>query len=283
MARANSTLPISFFEIILQTNLKTIKILNKFTRSHGAGLPNPVMMKPPDGTKWKVFWKNINGEIWFQKGWNTFTKNYSLQYGCLVVFKYKEGSVDDESIEILNERLNKKKATHKLPLVSPRRHKKVIGEIKETSGRTTSLNCPRENSAQESFVLLHVSLLHEPPHLGANCLNVSAISGVSTGGHDDPSPSAILGTSVLEENVGDKGTNYMEENMGDEGTNDMEENMGDEGTTEMEVNLGDEETTEMEVNLGDKWTIEGINCNQEDIEEFTIAKEIWKLRVLMRD
>ncbi|KAL5077298.1 hypothetical protein RYX36_016282, partial [Vicia faba] len=44
------------------------KIPNKFTRSHGVGLPNPMFIKPPDGTKWKVFCKNINGEIWFEKG-----------------------------------------------------------------------------------------------------------------------------------------------------------------------------------------------------------------------
>ncbi|CAK8565826.1 unnamed protein product [Lathyrus sativus] len=92
MPRENSTLPICFFKIILQTNLQTIKIPNKFTRRHGAGLPNPVMINPPDGTKWKVFWKNINGDIWFQKGWKLFTQNYSLQHGCLVVFKYKEGT-----------------------------------------------------------------------------------------------------------------------------------------------------------------------------------------------
>ncbi|CAK8565811.1 unnamed protein product [Lathyrus sativus] len=88
--RGKSNLPICFFKIILQTNLQTIKIPNKFTRKHGAALPNPVMINPPDGTKWKVFWKNINGDIWFQKGWKTFTRYYSLQHGCLVVFKYKE-------------------------------------------------------------------------------------------------------------------------------------------------------------------------------------------------
>ncbi|XP_058783960.1 B3 domain-containing transcription factor VRN1-like [Vicia villosa] len=107
--RANSTIPVYFFMIILQTNLQTIvtipfnlllpsptfvisKIPSKFTRSHGAGLPNPVLIKPPDGTKWKVFWKNINGEIWFQKGWKIFSQNYSLQHGCFVIFKYKEGT-----------------------------------------------------------------------------------------------------------------------------------------------------------------------------------------------
>ncbi|CAI8596788.1 unnamed protein product [Vicia faba] len=182
MARANCTLPICFFKIILQTNLQTIKIPNKFTRSHGVGLPNPMFIKPPDGTKWKVFWKNINGEICFEKGWNIFTQNYSLQHGCLVVFKYKEGTseldvvilgqnaleidyddslcdildesdnVDDsdnESDEIMNEWLNGKKARQKSPLVSPKAHKKVRGEIEKNSEKATSLNRPKESRAWE--------------------------------------------------------------------------------------------------------------------------------------
>jgi hypothetical protein len=107
-----------------------------------------VLINPPDGTKWKVYWKNINGEIWFEKGWKNFTQNYSLGHGCLVLFKYKEGTSnfnvlilgqnaveidygpschtydeennnidhsDDESVMILDE------------LSSPRPHKKVRG------------------------------------------------------------------------------------------------------------------------------------------------------------
>jgi hypothetical protein len=107
-----------------------------------------VLIKPPDGTKWKVYWKKVNGEIWFEKGWKNFTQNYSLGYGSLVLFKYKEGTSnfnvfilgknameidygpschtydeennnidhsDDESVMILDE------------LSSPRPHKKVRG------------------------------------------------------------------------------------------------------------------------------------------------------------
>ncbi|WJX37369.1 hypothetical protein P8452_25137 [Trifolium repens] len=92
MAKTNATLSIRFFKIILQTNLQRLKIPNKFTKRHGVGLSNPVLINPPDGTKWKVYWKNINGEIWFEKGWKDFTQNYSLQQGCLVLFKYKEGT-----------------------------------------------------------------------------------------------------------------------------------------------------------------------------------------------
>jgi hypothetical protein len=132
-----------------------------FTRRHGIGLSNPVLMKPPDGTKWQVYWKKINGEIWFEKGWKTFTQNYSLGHGCLVVFQYEQGTskfnvlifgqnaveidYDDESVQILDEKnnsidhsddgsvevldewLNRKKTRQRSPLVSPRPHKKVRG------------------------------------------------------------------------------------------------------------------------------------------------------------
>ncbi|CAK8565809.1 unnamed protein product [Lathyrus sativus] len=216
MARENSTLPICFFKIILQTNLQTIKIPNKFTRSHGAGLPNPVLIKPPDGTKWKMFWKNINGDIWFQKGWKLFTQNYSLQHGCLVVFKYKEGTSeldvviiaqngveidydsschtldddyenldhsDNESVEILNEWHYPKKAKHRSTLASTRPHKKVKGEIERTSQRTSSLNRPKESRAREvaeEFISSNpfFTISINPTNLAANRLTVPNLNGV---------------------------------------------------------------------------------------------------------
>ncbi|CAJ2640163.1 unnamed protein product [Trifolium pratense] len=93
MARTSPTqLPIRFFKIILQTNLQRLKIPNKFTRRHGVSLSNPVLINPPDGTKWKVYWKKVNCEIWFEKGWKDFTQNYSLQQGYLVLFKYRKGT-----------------------------------------------------------------------------------------------------------------------------------------------------------------------------------------------
>ncbi|CAK8565828.1 unnamed protein product [Lathyrus sativus] len=181
------------------------------------------MIKPPDGTKWKVFWKNINGDIWFEKGWKTFTRNYSLQHGCLVVFKYKERTSeldvliigqngveidydsscntlaetdnpdhcddesieilnvddsDDESVEILNECLNKKKTRPNSPLVSPR-----PCEIKKTIGKTTSLNWPRENRAQEvaaKFISSNpfFTVLIKPNHLLHYVLTVPNLEGV---------------------------------------------------------------------------------------------------------
>ncbi|XP_045822251.1 B3 domain-containing transcription factor VRN1-like [Trifolium pratense] len=92
MARRNATLSIRFFKIILQTTLQRLKIPNKFTKSYGVSLSNPVLIKPPDGTNWKVYWKKVNGEIWFEKGWKDFTQSYSLQQGYLVLFKYRKGT-----------------------------------------------------------------------------------------------------------------------------------------------------------------------------------------------
>jgi hypothetical protein len=122
-----------------------------------------VLIKPPDGTNWKVYWKKINGEICFEKGWKDFTQNYSLKQGCLVVFEYKEGTSkfdvlilgqnaveidydsssdtdddddennnvgdsDDESVEVLDEWLKGKKNRQRSPIGrSPRPHKKVKG------------------------------------------------------------------------------------------------------------------------------------------------------------
>ncbi|CAI8596791.1 unnamed protein product [Vicia faba] len=151
MAGGNSTLPICFFKFILQTNLQTIKIPNKFTRSHGVGLPNPMFIKPPDGTKWKVFWRNINeGTSELDVvilGQNALEIDYDSKCDTVDILNVDDS--DDESDEILNEWLNRKKVRQKSPLVSTRAHKKVRGEIEKNSERTSSLNRPKESRARE--------------------------------------------------------------------------------------------------------------------------------------
>jgi hypothetical protein len=120
-----------------------------------------VLINPPDGTKWKVYWKKVNGEIWFQKGWKNFTQNYSLAHGSLVLFKYKkEGTsnfnvlilgqnameidyvpschtYNDESIEILDEKDNVDHSDDESVMIldelsSPRPHKEVRGMYRLT-------------------------------------------------------------------------------------------------------------------------------------------------------
>jgi len=161
-------LPISFFKIILKTNLQSLKIPNKFTERYGGGLSNPVFLKPSDGSEWKVYWTKHNGVIWFQKGWKEFAENYSLDHGHLVVFQYEGtshfdvlildqsaleidypsfGKVDqgddEESVEILDEWPDQKPKQKSL-LLSPPPHKKLRGEK-----ATSSMNWPREARAQE--------------------------------------------------------------------------------------------------------------------------------------
>ncbi|KAK7343348.1 hypothetical protein VNO77_12013 [Canavalia gladiata] len=184
----NAILPIRFFKIILQTNIERLKIPNKFIRIYGGGLSNPVFMKPPDGSEWKVYWTKQNGEVWLQKGWKEFIENYSLDEGFLVVFKYQGTSnidvlilhhnaleihypchsfqendnlhqSDDESVKILNEWPH---------------NKKMKGESDEKGcERTTSLNWPSQSGAQEvarKFVSCNpfFTVLIEPVHV-AEC------------------------------------------------------------------------------------------------------------------
>ncbi|MED6186830.1 hypothetical protein PIB30_070506 [Stylosanthes scabra] len=118
---------IRFFKIVLRKSLEDgyLKIPNKFSKKYGDDMPNPVHLKPPDGTQWKIDWTNHDGEILFEKGWKEFAKFYSLDNGHLLWFEYDGTSNikvhildmsgleidypssdrirDDDSVEILDE------------------------------------------------------------------------------------------------------------------------------------------------------------------------------------
>ncbi|MED6107558.1 hypothetical protein PIB30_015089 [Stylosanthes scabra] len=93
--RGKAIIPVHFSAIIFKkTHLHSLKISSKFTRRYGGGLSNPMFLKPPDGSIWKVYWTRKNDDgggdevYWFQKGWNKFTEKYSLDHGNLLVFTY---------------------------------------------------------------------------------------------------------------------------------------------------------------------------------------------------
>ena len=80
---------ISCFKIITTiVSSYSQRLAKKFTRKYEGGLPNPVLLKVPDGTEWRVNWNKREGGIWFEKGWKEFVEHYSLAHGHLLMFKY---------------------------------------------------------------------------------------------------------------------------------------------------------------------------------------------------
>ncbi|TKY69301.1 B3 domain-containing transcription factor VRN1 [Spatholobus suberectus] len=152
---------VRFFKIILTTSLAHLKLKlpKNFTRKHGDGMSNPVFLKPPDGTEWKIYWTKHDGEIWFQKGWKEFATYYSLDHGHLLFFEY-EGTphfdvhifdnsaleidypshgthdgkdnhvqISDDSVEILDEQFSCQKTRVKSTVSSPQPCKKMKNRI----------------------------------------------------------------------------------------------------------------------------------------------------------
>ncbi|KAI4357349.1 hypothetical protein L6164_001303 [Bauhinia variegata] len=91
---------VHFFKVILKCMLRdgVLRIPSDFTRKYGGDLKNPVFLKPPDGTEWKIYWeKHDDGDIWFEKGWKEFATHYSLDHWYFIIFKY-EGTCNLEVI-----------------------------------------------------------------------------------------------------------------------------------------------------------------------------------------
>ncbi|KAK7273644.1 hypothetical protein RIF29_14701 [Crotalaria pallida] len=142
-------------------------IPNNFTRKYGGGMSNPIFLKPPDGTEWKVYWTKNDDKICFQEGWKEFASYYSLEYGHLLVFEYKGTchfdvhifdmsaleveyplhnqitNAEPESVEILNEQSPSKKKRVKSPLSSLKPHKtdvesspnlQILPQLAQTGG-----------------------------------------------------------------------------------------------------------------------------------------------------
>ncbi|KAJ1394935.1 DNA-binding barrel domain superfamily [Sesbania bispinosa] len=132
------------------------KIPNGFTKKYGGDMSNPMNLKPPDGTEWKMYWTKHDSDIWFQNGWKEFATNYSLDHGHMVLFEYKDSShfevhifdkstleiqypfqfhgsqenldkISDDSVEILDELppSSCKKTKLKSPMSSPQPSKKL--------------------------------------------------------------------------------------------------------------------------------------------------------------
>ncbi|RHN78223.1 putative transcription factor B3-Domain family [Medicago truncatula] len=74
--------------IILQD--KKLRVPKKYVEKYWKGISNPIFLKFPNGIQQEIFWVERNGDIWFQKNWESFAK--SLKYGYLLTFKFIGGS-----------------------------------------------------------------------------------------------------------------------------------------------------------------------------------------------
>ncbi|MED6197736.1 hypothetical protein PIB30_059453 [Stylosanthes scabra] len=172
---------IRFFKIVLSKSLQagTLKIPTKFSRKHGSDVPNPVYLKPPDGTQWKIDWtKHDDGEILFENGWKEFAAYYSLHDGNLLWFEFKETSLfevhifdtsgleidyplndqtDDDFVEILNKPPPRQRKRSKAPLLSPctkrqlRSASKTRDVKRSSQSEETNLEIPVFSSRKQDF------------------------------------------------------------------------------------------------------------------------------------
>ncbi|MED6107559.1 hypothetical protein PIB30_015090 [Stylosanthes scabra] len=186
--QGNAVMPIRFFKIILKTNLKRLKLPNKIARKYGGGLSNPVFLKPPDGTRWKVCLTKKNHQVWFEKGWKEFTQHYSLDHGCLVLFKY-EGTtsppssshfdviiIDNSDLEIDYPSNNGKDNSDDDDSVQ------ILKETKNVCASSLSLNWPKQARAREvakKFVSHNpfFTVLIKPSHLTEYILGIPGLEG----------------------------------------------------------------------------------------------------------
>jgi len=66
------------------------RVPKKYVEKYWKGISNPIFLKFPNGVQQEIFWVESNGDIWFQKNWESFAK--FLKYGYLLTFKFIGGS-----------------------------------------------------------------------------------------------------------------------------------------------------------------------------------------------
>ncbi|XP_039686019.1 B3 domain-containing protein_Os12g40080-like [Medicago truncatula] len=66
------------------------RVPKKYVEKYWKGISNPIFIKFPNGVQQEIFWVERNGDIWFQKNWESFAK--FLKYGYLLTFKFIGGS-----------------------------------------------------------------------------------------------------------------------------------------------------------------------------------------------
>ncbi|KAB2599028.1 B3 domain-containing protein [Pyrus ussuriensis x Pyrus communis] len=92
---SNTLLKAPHFLVVVPKSICTqtkIRIPNKFFRKYGDNLSNPVFLKLPTGSEWKIELRIWEGEVWFGEGWPKFSKFYFLDCCHSLVFGYEGNS-----------------------------------------------------------------------------------------------------------------------------------------------------------------------------------------------
>lgn len=75
---------------VLHAYVFTVQMIpRKFVRKYGKDLDSRISLKAPNGLIWHVKLERQKDEIWLQDGWLEFARFYSIQFGHLLVFKYR--------------------------------------------------------------------------------------------------------------------------------------------------------------------------------------------------
>lgn len=61
----------------------------KFVKKYGTNLDSRITLNAPNGLAWPVNLEILEGDVWLQDGWPEFARFYSIQFGHLLVFKYR--------------------------------------------------------------------------------------------------------------------------------------------------------------------------------------------------
>ncbi|XP_039690901.1 putative B3 domain-containing protein Os03g0621600 isoform X1 [Medicago truncatula] len=83
--------PKEFLKIVQHHELHNgeLRVPKKFVEKYWKRIPNPVILRLPNGAQKEIFWVERDGDIWFKRNWENFAK--SLKHGYALVFKYLGG------------------------------------------------------------------------------------------------------------------------------------------------------------------------------------------------
>ncbi|XP_039686024.1 B3 domain-containing transcription factor VRN1 [Medicago truncatula] len=83
--------PEEFLKIVQNHELHKgeLRVPKKFVEKYWKRIPNPVILRLPNGAQKKIFWVERDGNIWLKRNWENFAK--SLKRGYALVFKYIGG------------------------------------------------------------------------------------------------------------------------------------------------------------------------------------------------